>query len=63
MPSPTRHADEKAQRTQLVERVAFLETEIENLKAKLNDQTQIEQLVQRISNCESLAGIVVPKDE
>lgn len=65
-PSPSKNPDlgaEKAARAQLVERVTFLETEIENLKARLNDQSQIEHLVQRIANCENLAGIVNPIKE
>lgn len=47
----------------LADRVSFLESEIGNLKSKLNDQSQIKQLVERISNCESLAGIINPMKE
>jgi hypothetical protein len=54
---------DKAARTQLAERVSLLESEIENLKEKLNDQSIIEQLAQRVANCEHLAGIVSPIKE
>jgi hypothetical protein len=59
--SPVKSSQDE--KSHLAERVAFLESEIENLKARLNDQSQIDQLVERISNCESLAGIVNPIKE
>ena len=62
--SPVKPSSEDAvARSHLAERVAFLESEIENLKARLNDQSQINHLVERISNCESLAGIINPIKE
>ena len=47
-----------SEKQQLTERVEQLESEIENLKQRLNDQTEIEKLVKRVANCEHLAGIV-----
>lgn len=62
--SPKPNEADKAARVQLAERVSFLECEIENLKSRLNDHSQLEKLALRVSNCESLAGIIGPvKDE
>jgi hypothetical protein len=55
MPTSPKASSEKQQ---LTDRVEQLESEIENLKQRLNDQTEIEKLVKRVVNCEYLAGIV-----
>lgn len=63
-PSPKPNEADKTARVQLAERVSFLESEIENLKSRLNDDSELEKLAMRVANCESLAGIIGPvKDE
>ena len=42
----------------LAEKVAHMEQEIETLRNKLGDNTQLEELLKRVANCESLAGVV-----
>jgi len=49
--------------TQLTNRIGQLENQIEAIKARLSDDTKIEQLNRRIAHCESLAGITDEKNE
>ncbi len=48
---------------QLAERVSELEEQIESIKARLGDNSKIEQLTKRIAHCESLAGIADEKHQ
>ena len=41
----------------LEEKIHTLEFEVESLKARLADDTKLNELVRRIAACESLAGI------
>ena len=58
-PSPKSIPQDKTT-TILADKISHMEHEIEELKTKLNDHSQIDDLMQRIANCESLAGIVSP---
>ena len=49
--------NEQADRAQLARRVEVMEATIDHLKNKLNDHTQLDSLMERVSNCETLAGI------
>lgn len=50
----------KADKGQLLQKIEDMENEIENLRNKLNDHTQLDNLMRRIAHCESLAGIPPP---
>lgn len=52
-----------AEEEQLAERVSELEEQIESIKARLQDNSKIDQLTKRIALCESLAGVADEKNE
>ena len=54
---------EFAEEEQLAERVSELEEQIESIKARLLDNSKVDQLTKRIALCESLAGISDEKNE
>ena len=54
---PNPEADE---RRVLADKIDNLEIEIEHIKKYLGDDTVMNSLRERISNCEALAGIVPP---
>jgi hypothetical protein len=54
---------EFAEEEQLAERVNELEDQIASIKARLMDNSKIDQLTRRIALCESLAGISDEKNE
>ena len=54
---------EFAEEEQLTERVSELEGQIESIKARLLDNSKVDQLTRRIALCESLAGISGEKNE
>jgi hypothetical protein len=54
---------EFAEEKQLAERVNQLEDQIVSIKARLMDNSKIDQLTRRITLCESLAGISDEKNE
>ena len=57
MPTSSPKHEEQAERAQLARRVEVMEATIDHLKNKLNDHTQLDSLMERVSNCETLAGI------
>lgn len=61
--SPKVSEAESAERVHLARRISDMENEIENLKHRLHDNGQVDELMQRVANCESLAGIVCPVKE
>ena len=54
---PNSPKNEHAERAHLARRVELMEAEIHLLKSKLKDNSQLDALMQRVSNCEVLAGI------
>jgi hypothetical protein len=54
---PISPKNELAERAHLARRVEQMQLEIETLKTKLSDNSQLDALMARVTNCESLAGI------
>ena len=54
------NTDDSEERRVLTEKIECLESEIDKIKNQLNNDSLIESLKERISNCEALAGIVSP---